>query len=235
MRASLITRLLLFFLCIGLISCKDDDDDPVRETFTYNFAEGTEGWTADFSDYPADWDETRLEFQFEHTDLPDEVNSNSQSLLISGRNISDDLFMFIKKRITGLKPDHSYRLKIQVELASQYPEESVGIGGSPGASVYLKAGASAIEPKTIVEDSDIRMNIDKGNQSQSGEDMLVLGSIGIPGEEFSYQLIQRDNMQNPLQVQSDAAGDLWVIIGTDSGFEGTTTIFYNSITVNLEE
>lgn len=234
---SLSTKLIMFLLCLGLVSCKDDDngDDGVSRSFSYDFEEGTEGWTADFSDYPADWDESRFEFSFEHTDLPDEVNQNSQAVMISGRNLSDDLFMFIKKRITGLRPDHSYLLHVEVELASQYPEESVGIGGSPGGSVYLKAGGSAIEPQPVLEDGDIRMNIDKGGQSLGGEDMLVLGTVGIPGEEFRYQLIQRDNLQNPLQLRSDASGNLWVIVGTDSGFEGTTTLFYNSISVRLEE
>lgn len=230
------TKLIVIIFALGLCSCKDDtDDEPVTRSFTYDFEEGTEGWTAGFSDYPAEWEEDRFEFSFEHTDLPQEVNENSQALMLSGRNISDDLFMFIKKNITGLKPDQPYLLHVEVELASQYPEESVGIGGSPGGSVYLKAGGTAIEPQPVMEDGEIRMNIDKGNQSQGGADMQVLGTVGIPGEEFSYQFIQRDNLQNPLELRSDASGNLWVIVGTDSGFEGTTTLFYNSITLRLEE
>lgn len=195
----------------------------------------TEDWIAGFSDYPADWEESRFEFQFEHAELPDEVNQNSRSLLVSGRNISDDLFMFLKKEISGLKPNHRYLVSFELEVASQYPEESAGIGGSPGASVFLKAGATDTEPQAVVENGEIRMNIDKGSQSQGGEDMQVLGNIGIPGEEFRYQLIQRDNLQNPLSVQTDASGNLWVIVGTDSGFEGTTTLYYNTIEVTLEE
>lgn len=79
------------------------------------------------------------------------------------------------------------------------------------------------------------MNIDKGNQSQGGNDMVVIGNVGIPGDEFSYTLIQRDNMQQPVRVRTDDSGNLWVIIGTDSGFEGTTTLYYNTVEVFLEE
>ncbi len=45
-----------------------------------------------------------------------------------------------------------------------------GIGGSPGESVYVKAGATTEEP-LIIEDSDgwLRMNIDKGNQAGEGQ------------------------------------------------------------------
>lgn len=226
--------LTLLFLSLGLYSC-EKDPQSVSKSFTYNFESGPEGWTAGFADYPADWDESRFEFMFEHTGLPEEVNENSQALLISGRNISDDLFMFLKKEITDLRPNHTYSLTIEVELASQYPEESVGIGGSPGASVYLKAGGSTTEPEPVLVDDHIRMNIDKGNQSQGGEDMRVIGTVGIPGEEFRYELIQRNNLQNPIQVRTDGSGNLWVIVGTDSGFEGTTTLYYNKITVRLEE
>lgn len=223
------------FLCLVFLSCSDDDDSPVTQTFTYAFEQSTEGWSAGFSDYPADWDEGGFEFVSERRSLPDEVGESSQTFFISGRNISDDLFMFLKRQITGLKPGHTYQLSFSIELASQYPEESVGIGGSPGGSVYLKAGGSAEEPEPVEEDGEIRMNIDKGGQSQGGQDMSVLGNIGIPGDEFQYELIQRDNLDDPLQVRSDASGNLWVIVGTDSGFEGTTALYYNSIEVRLEE
>lgn len=232
--------LLYSFIIISLnvlISCTKDDDgeDHPFQTFTFTFEEGTQGWEAGFSDYPADWEQERFEFDFIHSDLPESISQNGKSLMITGRNISDDLFMFIKREFTGLKPSHTYQLRVQVELASQYPEQSVGIGGSPGASVYLKAGGSTLEPLSITENENKVMNIDKGNQSQGGADMLVLGTIGIPGEDFTYQLIRRDNLNQPINVQTDASGNLWVIIGTDSGFEGTTTLYYNAIEVRLQE
>lgn len=228
-------KYLVYAFLFFLVACKDDEEATDPQTFRYDFEEGTEGWTAGFSDYSADWDEDRFEFRFEHSDLPDEADGIANSLEISGRNISDDLFMYIKKQISGLAPDREYLLRVRVELASQYPEDSPGIGGSPGASVYLKAGGSTHEPQTIVEDGMVRMNIDKGNQSQGGNDMVVIGTVGIPGEEFSYTLIQRDNMEQPVRVRTDASGNLWIIIGTDSGFEGTTTLYYNTVEVILEE
>lgn len=228
-------KYLLYFILFLLMACKDDEEAVAPSSFRYDFEQGMEGWEAGFSDYPADWDPDRFGFRFEHTSLPAEVGESANSLEVSGNNPSDDLFMYIKKEIRGLRPDHEYQLRLQVELASQYPEESVGIGGSPGASVYLKAGGSTHEPQTVEEDGMVSMNIDKGNQSQGGNDMVVIGNIGIPGEDFSYTLIQRDNMEQPVRVRTDASGNLWVIIGTDSGFEGTTTLYYNTVEVFLEE
>ncbi|MEJ8804366.1 hypothetical protein [Pontibacter sp. H249] len=232
------------FLCCALavlsFGCNDDDDGGTAmptESLSYTFEESAEGWAGGFSDYPKDWEESRFEFEFDREALPPGVGENSMAMKLSGRNISDDLFMFMKKQVTGLKPNHTYQVTFQIELASQYPEQSVGIGGSPGASVYLKAGGSATEPIPIEEQgvgNNIRMNIDKGGQSQGGEDMVVLGNVGIAGNTFEYRLINRDNLQNPIEITTDGSGSLWLIVGTDSGFEGTTTLYYNTIEVNLE-
>jgi hypothetical protein len=225
---------VIVLYCFFLIACGDDDED-VSHTFIYDFEESTEGWVADFSDYPSDWDPANLEFEFEHTELPEETTRESKSLMLSGRNISDDMFMFLKKQITGLRPNHNYQVRVRVQLASQYPEESVGIGGSPGGSVFLKAGGSTIEPEPVEEDGYIVMNIDKGNQAVGGEDAVLIGTVGIPGEDFIYTLIERDNFQQPVTVRSDANGNLWIVVGTDSGFEGTSTLYYNEIEVRLRE
>ncbi len=235
MRKLLSLTITSIFLSVIFFSCEAEEEIVrVIETFSYDFEIGTEGWTGGFSDYNADWDESRFNFMFQHTDLPQSVNEEGMSLLISGDNISDDLFMFIKKRITGLEPNRIYSVTFDIELASQYPEQSVGIGGSPGASVYLKAGGSDIEPETTTIDGYVEMNIDKGGGAERGDNMEVLGNVGIPGEVFEYQFIQRDNFNNPVEIQADASGSLWVIVGTDSGFEGTTALYYNKIEVRLK-
>jgi hypothetical protein len=120
-------------------------------------------------------------------------------------------------------------------LASQYPTGGGGIGGSPGDSVFLKAGASAIEPARIIDSAGwYRMNIDKGNQASGVTDAVILGTIAKPDDGTSnYALIQRDDAASPMYVWSDASGQLWLIVGTDSGFEGTTSIFYTRISVEL--
>lgn len=226
---------LLTLLAVLSFGCDEEEDDVVTpgQTLSYDFEQGTEGWEGGMADFLKDWDRSRFEFGFSHEALPAGVEEEGMALKISGRNISDDLFLFMKKQVTGLEPNHTYRVTFQIELASKYPEQFAGIGGSPGASVYLKAGGAPIEPMPVEEGDYIRMNIDKGNQAQGGEAMVVLGNIGIPGDEETYRLIQRDNLQDPIQVTTDSNGSLWLIMGTDSGFEGTTTLYYNSVEVQL--
>lgn len=224
---------LLTVFTLTFTAC-DDPDGVDTNTFTFDFESSMEGWEGGYADYPVEWEEDRFEFIYERAALPEETNESSQAIKLSGTNISDDLFMYAKTKITGLEPSKTYSVTFEIELASQYPEESVGIGGSPGGSVFLKAGGCTYEPDTLTEDGNIRMNIEKGSQAQDGSQMKVLGTVGIEGDEFNYQLIQLDNNDDPIEIQSNDAGSLWVIIGTDSGFEGTTTLYYNRIHVELQ-
>ncbi len=118
----------------------------------------------------------------------------------------------------------------------------MGIGGSPGESVYVKAGAVNYEPE-VIEESDgwLRMNIDKGNQASEGEDMINLGTLANPnidldtftGEE--YALMTLDSQEREFSVTTNSEGSVWVIAGTDSGFEGPTTVYYDKIVITFNE
>lgn len=234
------TNLISLFLTAPLLfACEWANDDTSKPGIEhhYDFNKDMEGWVGDFADLPEDGQEI-YDLEISHSPLPEEIEPAGGSIKVQGHNRSDDLFMFLKKQITGLSPSTSYQITFDIELASQYPEAAPGIGGSPGGSVYLKAGASAEEPLPIVEDEPeetyLRMNIDKGNQSQEGADMINVGTIGIEGEEYRYELIRRGNNDRPFGAMTDAEGKLWLIVGTDSGFEGLTEIYYKSIKVKLE-
>ena len=77
------------------------------------------------------------------------------------------------------------------------------------------------------------MNIDKNNQANSGEDMKVLGDFanGTDSNAYATKTLVYDSGE--LQARTNEKGELWLIVGTDSGFESTTTIFYNKIQVDL--
>lgn len=224
----------VFLLAILVCGCSIDDDSPQMSVHTasFDFNQSYEGWEADFADLPSGMDDSSFyELKFAYTALPANLG-NRKALMLSGNNHSDDLFMFLKTKITGLIPNTSYNIFFEVELASNAPENSVGAGGSPGKSVYLKAGASAIEPKKTVESDHYVLNIDKGNQSTSGANAIVIGDIAIPSSSTEYTLISRNNASDPYFIgKTNGAGELWIIIGTDSGFEGTTTVYYTKVNI----
>ena len=99
----------------------------------------------------------------------------------------------------------------------------------------MKAGASAVEPTAAEGDNrHLRMNIDKGNQSRGGEAMVVIGNVANPevqGREYRIKTL--DNADLPLAVNTDAEGRVWLIVGTDSGFEGLTSLYYSRIDYQL--
>lgn len=216
------------------LACGSDDEQPEndRVTLTYDFQVDAEGWTGDFADYPAG-EEEAYGLEFSHSSLPDPLDNSRGALKLSGRNHSDDLFMFVKKRVTGLTPNKEYRLDLEVEFASDVAEGQVGIGGSPGESVYIKAGAAPAEPQK--EEDELgwyRLDIDKGNQSSGGQHMVVIGNFANGTSENIYTL-KTLSTSTPLRVTSGSDGTLWLLFGTDSGFEGETAIYINKIEVEL--
>lgn len=228
-------RMLKGFLVVlfaGLaVSCLPEQEVRIYSV-SYLFKDSTSGWEGDFADYPADSAGFHLQMGLDA--LPYNLNPDStkKAIRISGINGSDDLFMFIKRKVSGLRSNTTYELLFNVRLASNAPTSVAGIGGAPGESVYLKVGASAIEPVRTLEGDYYRLNIDKGNQAEGGENMVVIGHIGVAPTTDKYTPIVRNNSSaNGVYATTDNAGELWLIVGTDSGFEGQTTLYYTQVDV----
>lgn len=230
--------LLWVIVAILLASCATQYETSYR--FHDTFDAGSADWVAGFADLPADYEPDFFALDSGWGELPSGLAGNA--IYIRGNNHSDDLFMYFQKHITGLRPNTLYQVQFEIELASNTPAGLMGIGGSPGESVYVKAGAVSHEPEIISDSIDwLRIDIDKGNQASEGEDMLNLGTLANPnidlgtftGEE--YALMDLDNQDSPFGVTSDEDGSIWVMIGSDSGFEGPTTVFYHSIDITLTE
>lgn len=225
----------LQILLIGVIGCSKDDTSVEKKPveYSFDFASGTQEWVGDFADYPVGA-ESSYELGFNHSILPLPLDQNKNSLRQSGNNHSDDLFMFIKHKITGLAANQTYQVTFNIQIATNAHDYSVGVGGSPANDVTVKAGMTQKEPvKEADEMGYYRMNIDKSNQGTGGADMVVIGDCANGTDEDIYTLKDLCN-KDPFQVKTDKNGELWTVIGTDSGFEGITTIFYNKISIKLE-
>jgi hypothetical protein len=205
----------------------------------FDFGQGAQGWQAGFAEYFPQMQDMMLEAGIRT--LPSELGINATGYYVQGMNHSDDLFMFLTRRLgtdDGLVPGQEYRVVFTIAFASDAPSEAVGIGGSPGESVYLKAGASTVEPEVYL-DSDTGyyvMNVDKGSgNSGSGTAASVVGNIanGLSAEEDPHYISLERQYEHEYTVNASPNGELWLLVGTDSGFEGLTTIYYQSIGVTL--
>ena len=146
----IISPLILFTIFINflLLGCKKTENNkPANQnSFTDNFTTGTDSWVGDFTDYPNDpLSLPDYQLVFTHTTLPLPLNTADGALMQSGINRSDDLFMFIKKKVTGLVAGKSYSVDMKIDFATNAGSNMVGVGGAPGEGVTIKAGAASVE------------------------------------------------------------------------------------------
>jgi len=209
------------------------DDIIVESTFSKN----KNGWIGGFSDYPSK-DKLRYKLRFSIKSLPKEINIKQKGLYLSGYNGSDDLFMFVKKKLDTndrLKPNTKYSVTFDFDIATNAGDK-IGVGGSPGESVFVKIGATNTEPIPVKDKTGFYlMNIDKGNQKGEGKDAFMIGDLAKTTVDKKYELKPFNNNQRPFIVETDKKGELWLFIGTDSAFEGVTSIYYPRIKVTLKE
>lgn len=198
---------------------------------TFDFNQNDGGFTPIFSDYPNEQGvEEFYELRSGHEEVP--IAEAGKSLFLSGNNHSDDLFMGYYKDLSGLVPETEYQFTVRFQLATNVENDMIGIGGAPGESVFVKCGVASKEPENSLDSlNHFCLNIDKGSQSTSGSDMIVVGNlakeeINRPGEyEFN-------EIETKVIARTDEAGTAYLVIGTDSGFEGVTSYYLDDISVS---
>jgi len=217
---------------LGLSCTKEDDIGRMTKIIDHNFNTSTAEWIGGFADYPEGVEED-WKLSVTHSYLPSPLDTTKKGVRISGSNHSDDLFMYLTKKVNMQRPDQLYKGTFEVQFATNAAEESVGVGGSPAHSVYMGIGLASIEPKKVLDSTDghYRMNISKISQSQDGEDMKVIGDVSNGKSEPEYTLVTRTG---EFTGKTDSDGNLWIIVGTDSGFEAVTTLYYTRIKVELQ-
>lgn len=236
-------KLSLSLVAIALTACNTDNEvrKPVLDIskpIVVDFERSKYGFTPIFSDYPVSTDDQNNEEFYELSAKYQKIEDTEQNAwMLKGNNHSDDLFMGIKSYIYGLKADTSYKVTMSTTFTSSIPSNCFGIGGAPGESVYVKLAASSEEPKNETIDDMHRLTIDIGNQSQSGTNGQTVGNVanGVDCmEQEQWKEIERKT-ETKIDVQTDSLGGFWMMVGTDSGFEGLTYYYINSLTLEIEE
>ncbi|MEX2100194.1 MAG: hypothetical protein WEB19_02160 [Acidimicrobiia bacterium] len=240
---------LLALLPLLLVACRTDTPPPANGApglrpveVLFEFAAGDDhGWEAGFSDYSPQHGD--LGFESGIAPLPASLDREGSGFRLGGMNRSDDLFMYMKRRLStedDVIPGQAYRVTYRVLFASDAPVGCAGIGGAPGESVFLKMGATAEEPETVLQGDMYTLTVDKGEQATGGREVWVTGDIanGIDCEEAldagsPHAEVER-TYQHDGTVTAGEDGTLWLIVGTDSGFEGFSDLYYIEIEVLLE-
>lgn len=244
---------LLVAIVLPFTSCNDDETiSPKSIVFETDFNKvasekitlhaedalpAADGWSAFFTEYP----EGEHEF-YELTsgikNLPEPLDQSKKAFMLSGNNHSDALQMWLVKQLSGLAPDTKYLVETEVELASKYFDGSVGIGGSPGNSVHLVSkfatNGYTIEKGKSAGDN-LKLVLNKVENTPESVLEYELGDVAILGDQYVYKLISRKKSSGTSVIQSDNDGKLFAIVGTWSGFEGISTLYYTRIKITLTQ
>lgn len=203
----------------------------------FDFETDNAGFTPIYADYPCSKGvEEFYEFQHDYSKIP--IDGAGNGIFISGSNHSGDLFIGYVKALGRFSTSGTYHFTVSFKLATDVEGGLIGVGGSPGESVTVKCGVTPTEPKALpVEDGGstyLRLNIDAGRQSNVGQDMVVVGNMAKaennhPGEyEFKEFTVEFD-------TEANTFGEVYLIIGTDSAFESTTSYYLDDISVSWLE
>lgn len=199
----------------------------------FDFEENNGSFTPIFADYPTGSGVDEFyELKHEWATSP---TKDGKALFLSGNNHSDDLFMGYYKEIDGLTAGQLYEFQVSFRLATDVKGGMIGVGGSPGSSVYVKGGITAEQPQRGAnEQNNYRLNIDKGNQGADGKDMLLLGNLEKEGEQHPGEYEWKE-FKFTMQAKANENGSVYLILGTDSGFEATSSYYLDDISVSWTE
>lgn len=201
---------------------------------TFDFERDDGGFTPIYADYPGgEGVEEFYELRHGHEKVP--IDGTGKGLFLSGNNHSDDLFMGYYKELTGFRPGQLYAFHVTFRLATQVDGGMIGVGGSPGASVYVKGGVAMERPERVQDElSYYRLNLDKGNQGLGGVDLALLGNLEkektVRSGEYEWKEFSFD-----VRARADTEGRLWLVLGTDSGFEAVSSYYLDDIALTWTE
>ncbi|SKB53799.1 hypothetical protein [Dyadobacter psychrophilus] len=213
----------------GLMSaCNDDDSlNPVFISDSA-FETGTDEWVAEFAEYSTETDSLTLRMLARRSRLPTGLDTSKYAYMVEASNGSDDMFMYLKKKLTGLNANQTYNISFEVTIATHYPEGGIGAGGAPGGSMFLKTGASGIQPARKLVNKIYEFNLDKGAQSEEGVDAVIIGDATNGTSESTYKLVRKASTK-PFVAKANEKGEIWLFVGVDSGYEGINTVYYDRI------
>lgn len=229
----MIAPLVVASLLGGCQTGSDSAADDSSITLDFDFSKSSIGWTGGSSDYTADTAPVSVNIESATAPTP----FSGQTYLMTGVNRSDDLFLFAQKSFGGLRANQSYQAEFTVQFLTNTPSGCFGVGGAPGEAVTVKAGISPNPPKAVIDNTGYyAMNIDKGDQTQSGSQAQALGNIanGRECDGSSVYVSKTLRSSAPLTFTTNADGMAWLMIGLDSGFEAGSTVYYQRVMVSLK-
>ena len=230
-------RAIVVVLVWVLGGCFGNTEDQVDLLTTFDFESGDQLWTGGISDYPVAYEEDLYFLMSSEKVNNSSFLDESTGLNISGENPHGDLFYYFTRKVGGLVPNSVYQVDYEFLVYAQLLEEPDRLSSE---ELYLKLGAVDHQPEleTVLWRNSLEykaLNIDKGEfNSEGGEDMINLGSI----REFTSEVpevVSGNTFDKNFVVESNSNGEIWIIIGVDSGIKSHLTFGLEALTIYFRQ
>tara|TARA_R110002124_G_scaffold271631_1_gene440548 strand:- start:17 stop:724 length:708 start_codon:yes stop_codon:yes gene_type:complete len=227
-------RKVLYILVIsGLLgACQKDPKLVAITTVDSEFQTGIDNWTPGLAGYTAQTDSATVDWQVSYSRLRPPLDTTRYGLKMQSTNDDTDLFMFVTKKVAGLEPLTNYYIQFDIALSTNVFKDSLDLLGKPGQSVFLKVGAFPNEPAYVLVNGVATLNVDKGVVSKSGSDLISLGEVNNQEIRKIFTLVHYNN-PDTYTVRTNSNGELWLYLGTDSGYPGKTTYYIDRAVIKL--
>lgn len=225
-------RIWLVVLVAAVFACNSEERNSVDPVYTINtqFETGTEKWTGDYALYNIK-DTADIAYVMEQDTMPASIDSTRYGIRMEATNKGDSIFLFMKRKITGLNPDKTYHVYYDIDLGTNYPD----LTNATGKNISLKAGASASEPVKTLTNGYYSLSIKKGLWNVDGSEMVILGDVTNGIAKTTYQLVNRNSSGKTIAVQPDSDGTIWLCVGEDIHTTGKIVLYYDKINVSITE
>ena len=203
----------------------------------FDFESGDQQWNGGVSDFPVEFVDS-LSVRMTTDEVANSLFLDGGSgLNISGENPHGDLFYYFYRKVAGLTPNKLYQLDFEFLVYAQLLEAPETLSSD---ELYLKIGAVNWQPE--LEEVEWHnsleyqtLNLDKGEvNSDGGKDMINVGSIKSFTDEVP-EIISGNTFDDNFTVESDANGNIWILVGVDSGIKSNLTFGMEALNVYYRE
>ena len=223
----------LFILLIIAYGCSSEMESQVDLVSAFDFESGTQQWDGGVSDYPV-YLEDSISYKVEADQVANSFSlAESIGLNISGENPHGDLFYYFKRKIGGLQPLKIYKLDFEFLIYTQLAND---VKHDPPQDLFLKIGAVDFQPEleeVLWQNTENykTLNLDKGeSNSDEGKDMFNVGSLAKYTSQFP-EVISGNTFDKGFEVSANKDGEIWILVGVDSGIEGNLVFGMEALTV----
>jgi hypothetical protein len=206
---------------------------PTASTITIDFNKGIDGWTAGVADYHDGTEPTETGAGWSKLPVP----FTGMGYYMRSHNNSDDVFTFAKRQFSGLVPNAKYTLTFEMSYATSAPTAAWASAARAARTSTWWPPSPPTSPSGQAKQrqplSPELRSRRPGRLRQAGQGAGPQGIDGLDcgGTEFAKATRKSDEA---IAFTADKDGKFWIVLGTDSAFEGTNDLYLLGAVVNVK-